>query len=115
MSAEVAGPGVSSTFTCPMVDMSSIGMTTSISSALRIPESTILTGRFTPGPSAAVVSADLSTVLEAGHDGDAGGASGEDLVLAYGYDDDEQEEEEEDDEEEDDDHDSARAAAAAAQ
>jgi acyl-CoA synthetase (AMP-forming)/AMP-acid ligase II len=28
------------------------------------------TGRFTPGPSAAVVSADLSTVLEAGHDGD---------------------------------------------
>ncbi len=28
------------------------------------------TGRFTPGPSAAVVSADLSRVLEAGHDGD---------------------------------------------
>ena len=28
------------------------------------------TGRFTPGPSAAVVSADLSEVLEAGHDGD---------------------------------------------
>jgi len=28
------------------------------------------TGRFTPGPSAAVVSADLSSVLEAGHDGD---------------------------------------------
>jgi 3-oxocholest-4-en-26-oate---CoA ligase len=28
------------------------------------------TGRFTPGPSATVVSADLSTVLEPGHDGD---------------------------------------------
>jgi fatty-acyl-CoA synthase len=28
------------------------------------------TGRFTPGPSAAVVSADLSTVLEPGHEGD---------------------------------------------
>jgi fatty-acyl-CoA synthase len=28
------------------------------------------TGRFTPGPSAAVVSADLTTVLEPGHDGD---------------------------------------------
>jgi acyl-CoA synthetase (AMP-forming)/AMP-acid ligase II len=28
------------------------------------------TGRFNPGPSAAVVSADLSTVLEAGHEGD---------------------------------------------
>ena len=37
VSAAVAGPGVSSTFTCPMVDMSSIGMTTSISSALRMP------------------------------------------------------------------------------
>ena len=49
VSADVAGPAVSSTFTCPMVDMSSIGMTTSTSSALRMPASTICTGRFRPG------------------------------------------------------------------
>jgi hypothetical protein len=44
----VAGP-VSSTFTSPSVDMSSIGMTTSTSSCLRMPASTIVTGRGAAG------------------------------------------------------------------
>ena len=49
VSAAVAGPGVSSTVTWPIVDMSSIGMTTSTSSCLRMPASTICTGRLRPG------------------------------------------------------------------
>ena len=50
VSAADAGPGVSSTVTWPSCAMSSTGMTTSISNALRMPASTIATGLFTPGP-----------------------------------------------------------------
>ena len=48
-SATVAGPLRSSVTGWPSVDMSSIGITTSTSSGLRMPASTIFTGRGSPG------------------------------------------------------------------
>jgi hypothetical protein len=49
VSAASAGPGCNSTVARPRLDMSSTGMTTSTSSGLRMPASTMLTGRRTPG------------------------------------------------------------------